>query len=144
LNSQWRSFNFQANIDYTKQIEAHNVAASLIYTTSGIVFSGRYNTFNRANLALYGHYDYDSKYLADVAIVGSGSNRSWPQKYALSPTLSLGWVLSNEDFLKENETINLMKLRASAGILHSDYVPRVGLSLEDYGSSAGWFVFGKA
>jgi len=75
LNSQWRSFNFQANIDYTKQIEAHNVAASLIYTTSGIVFSGRYNTFNRANLALYGHYDYDSKYLADVAIVGSGSNR---------------------------------------------------------------------
>ncbi len=143
LNSQWRSFNFQANIDYTKQIDAHNVAASLIYTTSGIVFSGRYNTFNRANLALYGHYDYDSRYIADVTLVGSGSNRSWPQKYALSPTLSLGWVLSNEDFLKENETINLMKLRASAGILHSDYVPRVGLSLEDYGSSAGWFVFGK-
>jgi TonB-linked SusC/RagA family outer membrane protein len=143
LNSQWRSFNFQANIDYTKQIEAHNVAASLIYTTSGIVFSGRYNTFNRANLSFYGHYDYDSKYLADVAIVGSGSNRSWPQKYALSPTLSLGWVLSNEDFLKENKTINLMKLRASAGILHSDYVPRVGLSLEDYSASDGWFVFGK-
>lgn len=144
LNSQWRSSNFQANIDYTKQIDAHNVAASLMYTTSGIVLSGRYNTFNRANLSLYGHYDYDNKYIADLTIVGSGSNRSWPQKYALSPTLSLGWVLSNEDFLKENKSINLLKLRASAGILHSDYVPRVGLSLEDYGSSAGWFIFGKA
>jgi TonB-linked SusC/RagA family outer membrane protein len=143
LNSQWRSFNFQANVDYTKQIDVHNVAASLIYTTSGIVFSGRHNTFNRANIALYGHYDYDSRYVADLAVVGSGSNRSWPQKYALSPTLSVGWVLSNENFLKENEAINLMKLRASAGILYSDYVPRVGLSLEDYGSSAGWFIFGK-
>lgn len=143
LNSQWRSSNFQANIDYTKQMDVHNVAASLIYTTSAIVMSGRYNTFNRANLALYGHYDYAGKYIADLAVVGSGSNRSWPQKYALSPTLSIGWVISNEDFLKENKTINLMKLRASAGMLHTDYVPRVGLSLEDYGSSAGWFMFGK-
>lgn len=143
LNSQWRSSNFQANIDYTKEIDAHNLATSIIYTTSGIVLSGRHNTFNRANLSFYGHYDYDSKYIADLAVVGSGSNRSWPQKFALSPTLSVGWVLSNEDFLKDNESVNLLKLRASAGILHSDYVPRVGLSLEDYGSSAGWFIFGK-
>ncbi len=143
LNTQWRSANFQANVDYVKQIEEHNLAGSLIYTISGIVVSGRHNTFNRANIALYGHYDYDSRYVADIALVGSGSNRSWPQKYAFSPTLSLGWVLSNEDFMKESESVNLMKLRASAGILHSDYVPRVGLSLEDYGSSAGWFIFGK-
>lgn len=145
LNGQWRSSNFQFTVDYNKQInDVHNIATSLIYTTSGIVMSGRHNTFNRANLALHGHYDYDSRYIADIAVVGSGSNRSWPQKYAISPTLSVGWVLSNEDFLKDNETINLMKLRASAGILHSDYVPQVGLSREDYGSSAGWFIFGKA
>jgi hypothetical protein len=111
LNSQWRSFNFQANVDYPKKIDVHNVAASLIYTTSGIVLSGRHNTFNRANIALYGHYDYDSRYVADLAVVGSGSNRSWPQNMLFLPPLSVGWVLSNENFLKESEeAINLMKI----------------------------------
>ncbi|HHU95884.1 MAG TPA: SusC/RagA family TonB-linked outer membrane protein [Petrimonas sp.] len=143
LNSQWRSFNFQANIDYVNQFDIHNVAASLIYTANSTVFSGRHNEFNRVNLALYGHYDYDNRYVADLNLVGSGSNRSWPQKYALSPTLALGWVVSNEGFLEDVEAVNLLKLRASAGVLYSDYVPRVGLSLEDYGTSRGWFVLGK-
>lgn len=143
LNSQWTSSNFQANVDYVKSFGNHNMSASLIYTTSQIITLGQYNMNNRANLALSSHYDYSGKYIADLVVVGSGSNRSWPQKYALSPTLSAGWVLTNEDFLKKNDVINFMKLRASAGILHSDYVPIQGLSLEDYGASAGWFTFGS-
>ena len=82
LNSQWRSFNFQANIDYVNQFDIHNVAASLIYTANSTVFSGRHNEFNRVNLALYGHYDYDNRYVADLNLVGSGSNRY--SVYALS------------------------------------------------------------
>lgn len=142
LNGQYRSSNFQANIDYVKHFGSHNLSGSLIYTTSQIVNTGRYNMINRANLSFSGHYDYSEKYVADLVVTGSGSNRSWPQKYALSPTLSVGWVLTNEGFLKENAVINFMKLRASAGILHSDYVPLQGLSLENYGASAGWFTFG--
>jgi len=143
LNSSWTSSNVQANIDYVKKSGNHNIASSLMYTTNSSVTMGQYNKFNRANLSLSGHYDYADKYIADLAIVESGSNRSWPQKYAFSPTLSLGWVMSKENFLKDNSTINLLKLRASAGILHSDYVPINGLSLESYGASAGWFTFGS-
>jgi TonB-linked SusC/RagA family outer membrane protein len=142
LSSQWRSSNFQAYVDYVKHFGAHNLSGSLIYTTSQIVNTGQYNLMNRANLSFSGHYDYSEKYVADLVVVGSGSNRSWPQKYALSPTLSVGWVLTKEEFLKTNDVINFMKLRASAGILHTDYVPMQGLSLENYSASAGWFTFG--
>ena len=143
LNNQWRSANFRANVDFARQFDNNNIAASLIYEMNSVVNSGRYKTINRESISLYGHYDFMNKYVADLVLMGSGSNRSWPQKYAFSPTLSIGWVLSNEDFLKNNSDINLIKLRASAGILHTDYVPREGLSLEDYGTSAGWFTFGK-
>jgi len=143
LNNQWRSSNGQLTFDYVNQFGKHNVAASLLYSISSRVTVGQYNKFNRANIAFSGHYDYDSKYVADIALVSSGSNRSWPEKYTFSPTLALGWVLSNEDFLKNSKGVNLMKVRASAGVLHSDYVPIVGISLEDYASSAGWFTFGQ-
>lgn len=141
-NNQWRSSNFQASLDYVKHFGGHNLSGSIIYSTSQIVNYGQYNLANRANLSFSGHYDYSEKYVADLVVTGSGSNRSWPQKYALSPTLSVGWVLTKEDFLKKNDVINFMKLRASAGILHSDYVPIQGLSLENYSASAGWFTFG--
>ncbi len=143
INDQWRSSNVQLEFDYVNKVGNHNIASSLIYSTNSIVYTGQYNKFNRANLSLSGHYDYDNRYLVDVVLMASGSNRSWPEKYAFSPTVSAGWVLSNESFLKDNSWIDLFKLRASAGILHSDYVPRVGLSLESYGGSAGWFTFGQ-
>lgn len=143
INDQWRSSNVQVEFDYINQVGNHNIASSLIYSTNTTVFTGQYNKFNRANLSLSGHYDYDNRYLFDVILMSSGSNRSWPEKYAFSPTVSAGWVLSNENFLKDNNWIDLFKLRASAGILHSDYVPEVGLSLENYGNSAGWFTFGQ-
>jgi TonB-linked SusC/RagA family outer membrane protein len=149
LSSAWTSSNLQLNLDYARQFGKHNVSSSLMYTTNGTVSMGQYNKFNRANVSLSGHYDYANKYIADFALIESGSNRSWPQKYAFSPTLSLGWVLTNENFLKDVKGINLIKLRASAGILHSDYVPSGGnlapggLSLESYGASAGWFTFGS-
>jgi TonB-linked SusC/RagA family outer membrane protein len=143
INDQWRSSNVQLSLDYSNQFNKHSIAGSLLYTTNNTVFTGQYHTYNRANVSFAGHYDYDSRYLADLVLMYSGSNRSWPEKFAFSPTLSLGWVLSNESFLKDNETIDLLKIRASAGILHSDYVPQVGLSLESYGSSAGWFTFGE-
>lgn len=142
LSNQWMSSNIQLNLDYARQFGKNNVSSSLMYTTNSTVSMGRYNKFNRANVSLTGHYDFAGKYLADFALVESGSNRSWPEKYAFSPTLSMGWVISNENFLKDVKGINLIKLRASAGILHSDYVPINGLSLESYGSSAGWFTFG--
>jgi TonB-linked SusC/RagA family outer membrane protein len=143
IDDQWRSSNVQFELDYVHKAGNHNIGSSLIYTTNTTVITGQYNKFNRADLSLSGHYDYDNRYLVDFVLMGSGSNRSWPEKYAFSPTVSAGWVLSNESFLKDNSWIDLFKLRASAGILHSDYVPEVGLSLEHYGGSAGWFTFGQ-
>lgn len=143
VNDQWRSSNFQLELDYANKIDNHNVAMALIYSTNSTVFTSQHNKFNRENISISGHYDFDDRYLFDFILMGSGSNRSWPEKYAFSPTISAGWVLSNESFLKDNNWIDILKLRASAGILHSDYVPEVGLSLEHYGGSAGWFTFGQ-
>ena len=142
LNRQWRRSNFVFTVDYKKAFENSNLNASLIYATEATSLDNQHNTFNRANWSGYIHYDLKDRYIADLALVLSGSNRTYPQKFAFSPTLSLAWIASKENFLKDVEAIDLLKFRMSAGILHSDYVPRVGIGSEDY-LGTGNFFFGN-
>ena len=81
-------------------------------------------TVYRQNASWLGHYGYDNRYIAEVALVYSGSNRLAPgTKWNLSPTVSAAWVLSNENFLKDNAIVNFLKLRGSFGIINADYLP---------------------
>jgi len=128
----WRRLNFILSADYRQQFDEHNVGVSLFYTQNQSVHPGQYNTFYRESISSYLHYDLSGKYLADAVLMYSGSNRSYPVVWAFSPTVSLGWVVSEEDFLKGNDVVNFLKLRASAGILHTDYVPRQALWLTNY------------
>jgi TonB-linked SusC/RagA family outer membrane protein len=141
LEYQWRKSNISFSLEYKKTLEENNFQASLIYATESNVNDGRYNTIYRRNIGGYLHYDRSGKYLADLALLHTGSNRSYPEKYAFSPVLSLGWVASEESFLANHAVIDFLKLRASAGILHSDYVPLPGLSFEDYSGGHGDYYF---
>ncbi len=62
------------------------------------------------------NYNFDSKYLLSVAFRRDGSSRfGTSNKYGNFPSVSLGWVASDENFLKNNDKINFLKLRASYG-----------------------------
>ena len=64
---------------------------------------------------------YDRRYAveADMALMGSNRFKSG-NKYFFSAAGGLAWILSNEDFLKDNEYVNFLKLKTSAGILGYD------------------------
>ncbi len=62
------------------------------------------------------NYTFKDKYLFTGIIRRDGSSRFGPDnKYAVFPSVSAGWVMSEENFLKDNELITFMKLRASWG-----------------------------
>ncbi|WP_051315102.1 SusC/RagA family TonB-linked outer membrane protein [Algoriphagus terrigena] len=62
-------------------------------------------------------YNYKGKYLFTAAVRGDGSSRfGADNRWGVFPSTSVGWVLSDEEFLKSNSTISFTKLRASYGI----------------------------
>ncbi|TSJ35988.1 TonB-dependent receptor [Mucilaginibacter corticis] len=62
------------------------------------------------------NYNYDSKYLLSFAFRRDGSSKFGPNnKYGNFPSLSLGWVVSDESFLKDIKPISFLKVRASYG-----------------------------
>ena len=62
-------------------------------------------------------YNYDDTYLATVTARYDGSSKFGENnKYAFFPSVGLGWLASNEPFLRDNKTISKLKLHTSFGM----------------------------
>jgi TonB-linked SusC/RagA family outer membrane protein len=69
------------------------------------------SVFGRVN------FDWEDKYLVTATVRRDGaSNFAANNKYAIFPSVAVGWKISREDFLLDNETISNLKLRASYGL----------------------------
>lgn len=62
------------------------------------------------------NYGFRDKYLLTATIRSDGSSRFGANnRYATFPSIAGAWRVSEEDFLKDNQTISSLKLRASYG-----------------------------
>lgn len=65
-------------------------------------------------------YSFNNKYLLSGTIRRDGSSRFGPEnRYGIFPSVSAGWRISEEAFLKDIDWINDLKLRGSHGVLGS-------------------------
>ena len=82
--------------------------------TGGLSSRTKYNFLSYFGRTTFSILD---KYLFKASLRYDGSSRfGASSRYGLFPAGSVGWVISEEDFLKDNETISLLKLRSSIGI----------------------------
>ena len=143
-----RRLTFNAGFNFDRQLTDNDYLYSQLkydydYTNS----TGANQSIYRMNVSLWGHYAHKKRYLADVALVYSGSSRLAPDtKWSFSPTVSAGWVLSEEDFLKDNGVVDFLKLRASAGMINADYLPGDNVwtyYTQAYSQAGGGYPFGS-
>lgn len=67
------------------------------------------------------NYNYQGKYLLAASIRRDGSSRFGPDnKWGYFPSISAGWVASNEEFLADNSIINDLRFRVSYGQTGND------------------------
>lgn len=103
-----------------------------VHNVSGVVLGnfssasspgGQYSYVPHIYQALIGrvNYDYDNRYLVEINMGYNGSNRfAKGQRYHLFPAASLGWVLTNENFMPESDIVSFLKLRTSVGQVGND------------------------
>ena len=123
-----RSQYFEASLNYDRAFGKHEVGGLVLYymkdyrinTASSYISSLPNRSLGIAGRVTYG---YDKKYLAEVNIGFNGSeNFPKGQRMGFFPAVALGWVVSNEGFLKDNSVLTWLKLRASYGRVGSDQI----------------------
>jgi len=69
------------------------------------------------------NYNFQEKYLATVIYRIDGSSRFLEtNRFAQFPSVSLGWVLTEEPFLQGNPIVNFLKVRGSWGINGNNHI----------------------
>ena len=73
------------------------------------------------------NYDYGEKYLFTGILRRDGSTKfGQNNKYGVFPSVSLGWVASKEGFWKDNNVVNLLKIRGGYGVVGNDGIRDFG------------------
>ena len=137
---------FYSTLNYTKKISDHNINALVGYSqeannyrylqasrqffpTTDLAELNAGSTANQwlngssndwALQSLFGRiaYDYKGKYLLEGNFRYDGSSRiAKDHRWGLFPSVSAGWRLSEESFMKQFSWIDNLKLRASVGKL---------------------------
>ncbi|WP_420841152.1 SusC/RagA family TonB-linked outer membrane protein [Aquirufa aurantiipilula] len=79
-------------------------------TVSGVQEWGLISYLARLN------YNYKGKYLLNAAIRSDGSSRFGSNnRWGIFPSIGAGWVVSDEEFMKDMPAVSFMKIRASLG-----------------------------
>jgi TonB-linked SusC/RagA family outer membrane protein len=93
------------------------------------------------------NYSYDNKYLFQASIRRDGSSKFGKNnKYGVFPSLALGWKITEEEFMKDQDIFDFLKLRFSWGQAGNDsalgYYDYVALISQGKSQNNGGYVFG--
>ena len=140
----------------TSQIKGDGIIGDdKIKTTAGKTIDPD-NTYNNvyaytfASWLVRGQYSYKGRYMVSASIRGDGSSRFAPKKrWGYFPAASVGWRISDEEFMKNASWLNDMKIRASVGqtgnaqIGNSAYLMLYGTANTDLGAGLTTTVYPK-
>ncbi len=85
--------------------------------TSSIASEALFSTFGRID------YSYDGKYLFNATIRRDGSSKFAKEvRYGNFPSASVGWRISQENFMKNASFISDLKIRAGYGVVGNDQI----------------------
>uniref|UniRef100_F4CDC8 TonB-dependent receptor plug n=1 Tax=Sphingobacterium sp. (strain 21) TaxID=743722 RepID=F4CDC8_SPHS2 len=107
--------NFPNNLVPTLNAGTVNGGTSLAYEWAMISYLGRVN------------YNYKNRYFLSAVLRRDGSSRFGANnRFGYFPSVSAGWVISDEQFFESVKAINNLKLRASYGATGNNQIPNYG------------------
>ncbi|WP_426293589.1 SusC/RagA family TonB-linked outer membrane protein [Dyadobacter endophyticus] len=129
----YKDLYYELSASYNRSFGKHNISGLVLVNRQQRDREVSFPYFNQG-LVSRGTYDYSGKYLLEVNVGYTGSERFAPGKrYGFFPSGAIGWVVSEEKFFKDRlPWISKLKLRYSDGKVGSDIATNRWLYLSDY------------
>jgi len=116
-------FTFQKFRRDFSRVQASNFADDRLPTIQGAANIDRNGTFDRVQewslVSFLSRltYNYKGRYLFTASVRSDGSSRFGSQnRWGTFPSVSAGWIISDENFMESVEPVSLLKVRASYGV----------------------------
>lgn len=120
-----RDWYVETGFDYNRKFGNHEVSGLFLYNQSKYYYPDPYRDIPRGYVGLVGRatYNYASKYLFDFNVGYNGSENFAPGKrYGTFPAGSIGWIMTEESWMKDQNVLSYLKFRYSYGVVGNDYM----------------------
>jgi TonB-linked SusC/RagA family outer membrane protein len=133
LNSYSTDYYYEASLNYMNTFGKHTVSALGLFNRQQKNNGSEFPYYNEG-LVGRATYDYNRKYLVELNVGYTGSERFAPDnRFGFFPSAALGWVVSEEQFFRNSVPwMNKLKLRYSDGYVGSDYAKSRWLYTSSY------------
>lgn len=134
-----RLFNLEFSINYNRSFGKHDLIAFAGFNQR-IIGQENNSHIPRVYRGYNGRlsYSYNKKYLGEFTVGYEASEQMPPwAKYTIFPAGSIGWIISEENFLKGSKFFNFLKLRASHGLCGWDDTGGYFIWYQQFASSGG-------
>ena len=127
-SSSNRNIGFSIQVNYKKDFNTKShLNTTLVGLANNNRLNGYYQPYTNSHVGLNCDYSYDNKYYATLSGSMLASTKlASNNRIGFSPALSLGWLISNENFLKNSNWINYLKINSSLSSVKTD------LYIDDY------------
>lgn len=121
-SNERQTLMFSGQFDYSRRFnDVHGIEANLIAHGYKRTITGEYHRTTNASLALRAAYNYDNRYYAEFNGAINHSAKFAPgHRNGFSPVGSIGWRISQEDFLKDSEVVDELRINATYGRILQD------------------------
>jgi TonB-dependent starch-binding outer membrane protein SusC len=113
-------FTAQRNAFNQTEVTANNFSDDLVPSIGGGIINGGFQNITRTTLVSLlarVNYGFRDKYLLTATVRSDGSSRFGANnRWGTFPSASLGWRVSQENFLQNSKIISDLKLRVSYGL----------------------------
>lgn len=141
---QWRNYTFQTFLKYEAAFSENRICATAGFDSDSYTRQFDQTDYRHLGLNSRLSYSYKDKYIADVSLGYYGSNGFIKGKrFGFFPAVSLGWIVSEEPFLKGGNILDFLKLRASFGISGLNLLGNQRFRYKEYYHEQGSYIFGK-
>lgn len=146
-----RDVNIQAFLNYERSFkEVHNVKAMFLYnrqskTVDKDIWVSAAVPEKSQGYTGQINYNYDNKYMLDFNGAYNGTDRfGKDNRFGFFPAVAVGWNIAEESFFKEKtKNIDMLKIRASYGLVGSDVTPGNRYLYKQIYEKGGGYNFGE-
>jgi TonB-linked SusC/RagA family outer membrane protein len=115
-----RNFLYRGQLNYARSFGGNSVTALGVFQRTRNVTGSNFASY-REEWAFRTTYNYKQRYFFEVNGAYNGSEKFGPDyRFALFPAVAAGWSINNENFMKNVNFVDVLKIRGSWGKVGDD------------------------
>jgi TonB-linked SusC/RagA family outer membrane protein len=119
-NKMFRRIDYQLSLNYDHSFGKHNVTGLFLFKREEYATGSEFPHYSEDWVGRV-TYNYNKTYFIEMNGAYNGSEKFGPgYRFQLFPSVAMGWMISNEPFMKGLEWLDKLKIRGSYGLVGDD------------------------